>query len=115
MGAVHEEKNAMIDKSYVTLEQHVCPICGIVFDTGSILMDRRLQPTFEKHTISGYECCVECKTRLIEYVALIEVDNLKKPTGQLLWLKRDVAGKIFNVPIEDVAYIDAAAVERLKS
>ena len=33
----------MNDKSHVSLEQHVCLVCGKAFDTGTILLDKRLR------------------------------------------------------------------------
>ena len=33
----------MNDKSHVSLEQHVCLVCGTAFDTGAILLDKRLR------------------------------------------------------------------------
>ena len=33
----------MDDKSHVSLEQQLCLMCGTAFDTGNILLDRRLR------------------------------------------------------------------------
>lgn len=40
-------------KSYVTLEQKICVVCGRSYDTGSLLLDKRLRERFEHHTITG--------------------------------------------------------------
>lgn len=40
----------MNDKSHVSLEQHVCLVCGTVFDTGAILLDKRLRTSMKLHT-----------------------------------------------------------------
>ena len=38
----------MNDKSHVSLEQHVCLVCGTAFDTGAILLDKRLRASMER-------------------------------------------------------------------
>lgn len=43
----------MNDKSHVSLEQHVCLVCGTAFDTGAILLDKRLRASMERHTATG--------------------------------------------------------------
>ena len=32
-----------MEKSYVTMEQKQCPVCGKIEDTGSLLLDKRLR------------------------------------------------------------------------
>jgi len=65
----------LTEKSYVTLEQNVCPVCASSFDTGNLLLDRRLKPTFEHKTVTGWNLCPTCKARFDEgYVALVEID-----------------------------------------
>ena len=32
----------MNDKSHVSMEQHVCLVCGVAFDTGAILLDNQI-------------------------------------------------------------------------
>ena len=63
-----------MEKSYVTLEQHACPVCLKTFDTGNLLLDDELRDVFEKDTITGYELCEEHK-KVVEdgYVILVEV------------------------------------------
>lgn len=115
------------DKSYVTLEQHLCPICGKAEDTGNLLLDRRLLPTFERKTVTGYGMCKDCASKTEEYVALVGVKNapaqgsdLMKPedadrTGDLMWVRRSVWSKLFNLPEPKVlAFVDPQAIERLK-
>ena len=45
----------MQDKSYVSMEEKVCPVCGIKHnhDCG-ILLDRRLIESMDKTTVTGY-------------------------------------------------------------
>ncbi|HHW2678374.1 hypothetical protein [Pseudomonas aeruginosa] len=49
----------MNDKSHVSLEQHVCLVCGTGFDTGAILLDKRLRASMERHTATGWGLCPE--------------------------------------------------------
>lgn len=105
----------MHDKSHVSLERHVCLVCGSVFDTGAILLDKRLRPSMEHYTTTGWGLCPDHQ-RLFDkgFVALVECDphrsgspsgNLKPEqayrTGKLAHLRREVFGKVFNVSIAD--------------
>ena len=99
-----------MEKSFVTLEQNVCPICTKVFETGNLLMDTRirngkLMETFDKCTITGYSVCEECQKMIDEgRVALVEInepsdsnnltlDNVDR-TGKIGWMKRDIVQQL---------------------
>ncbi len=47
----------MTDKSYVSLEQHVCLVCGHAYDTGNLLLDKRLRASMQRHTTTGMGLC----------------------------------------------------------
>jgi len=47
----------MNDKSHVSLEQRVCLVCGTTFDTGAILLDKRLRQHLDRHTVTGWGLC----------------------------------------------------------
>src|SRR5450830_1148211 len=65
----------MNDKSHVSLEQHVCLVCGTRFDTGTILLDRRLRASMEHHTATGWGLCAEHQKLSDDgFVALVECD-----------------------------------------
>lgn len=103
----------MIDKSHVTMEQQACLVCCKMFDTGSILLDKRLRPRFEHHTVTGWGFCPEHrKLKDDGFVALIEIDPDKsgsqpyKPhtvwrTGTLAHVRAEVWAHIFDVPLPD--------------
>ena len=55
-----------MNKSFVTMEQHQCPVCGTVFDTGALLMDKRLLDRFDNKTITGNSLCSECQSKIDE-------------------------------------------------
>jgi hypothetical protein len=106
----------MDDKSYVSLEQQLCLVCGTSFDTGNLLLDRRLRASMAHHTTTGWGLCPEHQKMFAEgFVALVECDPQRsgapsgsgrmKPeqayrTGQLAHLKREVFAPVFNVPVE---------------
>ena len=65
----------MNDKSHVFLEQHVCLVCGARFDTGAILLDKRLRASMERHTATGWGLCPEHQKLSDDgFVALVECD-----------------------------------------
>jgi hypothetical protein len=123
----------MNEKSHVSLEQHVCLVCGAAFDTGSILLDKRLRPSMKRHTATGWGLCPEHQKLFDDgYVALVECDPQRsgahgaermKPeqayrTGRLAHLRRTVFADVFNVPVEDklpCVFVEPGVIERLES
>ena len=106
----------MNDKSHVSLERHVCLVCGVTYDTGNLLLDKRLRASLERHTTTGWGLCAEHQKLSDDgFVALVECDPQRsgspagsgrlKPeqayrTGKLAHLERHVFASMFNVPIE---------------
>lgn len=124
----------MNEKSHVSLEQHVCLICGVAFDTGNILLDKRLRASMERHTAAGWGLCPEHQKLSDDgFVALVECDPQRsgspagggrlKPeqayrTGRLAHLKRDVFAEVFNVPIaanQPCVFVEPGVIEQLQS
>ena len=124
----------MNDKSHVSLEQHVCLVCGSPFDTGSILLDKRLRASMERHTTTGWGLCPEHQKLSDDgFVALVECDPQRsgsptsaarlRPeqayrTGRLAHLKREVCTKVFNVPIaanQSCVFVEPGIIERLQT
>jgi len=116
-----------MNKSYASLAQHCCVVCGVNYDTGEILLDRRLRPRFEHATLVGYGLCPEHqKMKDDGFVALIECDasrtergtvdgqeRVLKPedacrTGNVVFMKSEDFAHLFNVevPSQGLAYID---------
>lgn len=108
------EHGPMTEKSHVSLEINQCPVCTNKFDTGAILLDKRLQDSLERETLTGLGICPDCQTKLDDnFIALIEVDNPPDDskerlqideanrTGNIAWLKRHIAERMFqNVNLE---------------
>ena len=124
----------MNDKSHVSLEQHVCLVCGTRFDTGAILLDRRLRASMERHTATGWGLCPEHQKLSDEgFVALVECDPQRsgspagggrvKPeqayrTGRLAHLKREAFAQVFNVPIaadQPCVFVEPGVIEQLQT
>lgn len=81
-------------KSYVTMEQKQCFVCGTVFDTGAILMDKRLKETFDSaYTVTGFGLCEEHQ-KLIDdgycIVIVVKDKESKERTGELAYIKQEV-------------------------
>lgn len=116
-------------KSHVGMEQNVCPVCGREFDTGTILLDRRLRNSLERKTVTGWGLCPE-HAKLWEkgYIALVECDPEKskfsggtiKPedayrTGRIAHVRKTVAKRIFNVEMTaPVAFVESAVIDMLE-
>ena len=124
----------MNDKSHVSLEQHVCLVCGVRFDTGAILLDRRLRASMERHTATGWGLCPEHQKLSDEgFVALVECDPQRsgspagggrvKPeqayrTGRLAHLKREAFAQVFDVPIaadQPCVFVEPGVIEQLQT
>jgi len=111
-------------KSYVTIEQHICPVCGKTFDTGNILLDKRLKDSFDRYTPTGYSLCPEHQKQKEDgYIFLIELAEEPRPkeepkrTGNIASIRRIAAEQIFAPDvmerIKDIAYIDKEAFAKI--
>jgi hypothetical protein len=124
----------MDEKSYVSLEQHVCLVCGVAFETGNILFDTRMRASMTRHTTTGWGLCAEHQ-RLFDagFVALVECDPQRsdlppgaatlKPeqayrTGRQAHLKREVFAKVFDEPVaadQACVFVEPGVIERLQA
>ena len=116
-------------KSHVSLEQHQCPICGRVHDTGNLLLDTRivngkLRESMEKYTVTGLSPCPECAERLKDYVAMIVTRGYASNifdadrTGETLWVKREAWPRIFKnaeIPSKGIAMCDAETCNAVRN
>jgi hypothetical protein len=119
-----------MDKSYVTLEQQVCVVCGKTFDTNSLLLDTHMKPVFDRHTVTGWGLCPEHEEKHKEgYIALVCIDHEKSKapytpasvyrTGTVVHVRRHAARKIFNGISDEnlerpMAFCDEDVVEMLR-
>ena len=122
----------MSDKSYVSLEQHVCLVCGATFDTGNLLLDKRLRQSMTMHTTTGWGLCTEHQQMFSEdFVALVECDPQRsgnpsghlKPeqayrTGRVAHVKREAFARLFDVPITDdqaCVFVEPGVIDQLQA
>ncbi|WP_269633247.1 ATPase [Pelomonas sp. BJYL3] len=122
----------MSDKSHVSMEQRVCLVCGQAFDTGAILLNKRLRASMERHTTTGWGLCAEHQKLADDgFVALVECDPQRsrspggrlKPeqayrTGRLAHLKRHVFANVFNVPIDagqPCVFVEPGVIDQLQA
>lgn len=121
------------DKSFVAMEKNVCLVCGKVFDSGAILVHKRLQNIREKDAITGWGLCEEDQAMYDKgYIALVGIDPEKsnasvgsniRPqdafrTGSLAHLRRSVCGQVFNVTLPDdipAIFVEDGVIEKLKT
>lgn len=111
-----------MDKSHVALEQHVCPICTKHFDTGNVLLDRRLRKVFEHKATTGWGLCAECKKLFDDgYLALVEIDRSKsngmKPDevhrlGRIVHVRKS-ANVVPSEPGQALAWCDSEVIDKL--
>ena len=109
-------------------------VCGTAFDTGAVLLDKRLRASMERHTATGWGLCPEHQKLSDDgFVALVECDPQRsgspagggrvKPeqayrTGRLAHLKREAFAQVFNVPIaadQPCVFVEPGVIEQLQA
>lgn len=87
----------MSEKSHVSLDTKICPICTKQHEIG-ILLDRRLKNSMEKNTITGYSICPECKEHLDNgFMGLVEIDVEKSGTDSKNYITFENAWRTGNI------------------
>lgn len=115
-----------MEKSYVSMEQAVCPVCGKAWDTNSLLLDKRLRKVFDRHTPTHFALCPEHELMwqqgFIAFVA-IDPDRSEFPyrpdtvyrLGKIAHIKKTAAAQILNVPVEGpLAFCEEGVIDTLK-
>ena len=120
------------DKSYVTLEQQICKVCGRPFDTGALLLDEYLRNRFDMHTVTGWGMCPDDQKKYDDgFIALIETRNspagsTMQPsdadrTGVVIHVRETAFTQLFKTPSRDdkgvmlpMAFIDNEVVKKLQ-
>ncbi len=102
----------MSEKSHVSLETHICPVCGKEHETNTILLDRRLRDSLEKHTCTGYSLCEKHFKK--DFICMIGADeskttlnahgNVDTPAevhriGVVAYIRKERWSAIFNTPV----------------
>lgn len=120
-------------KSYVSMERKVCPVCGAEFDSGAILLDRRLRESMERTTVTGWQLCPEHEAlRADGYIALVEArapaegETLTMETayrlGRVVHIRETAFKRVFDLPTRNdqgalvpLMFIDPVAFDRLEA
>lgn len=111
--------------SYVALETHVCPVCGVehTHNTG-ILMDMRLKDLPDMGA-SDISLCEEHSNVVDEgYVILVEIDhpedgndriglNEANRTGNVAYVKKDLFVEHVDTEVQDFMFISQEAFQAL--
>jgi len=124
----------MTNKSHVSLESHLCVVCGKPYDTGAILLDRRLRQSLEPHTMTGWGLCPEHQALHDQgWVALVECDPDRSEgpdpegridpvkayrTGRIAHVKREHVAKVIKVPIPadlPLVFVEPAVMDMMWS
>lgn len=121
-----------MSKSHVSMEQHACQICGKLFDTGAVLLDRRLQDSLEDKTVTGMGICPACDDLTSDgYIALIGCDPEKTTvsdsgtvnqdtayrTGTIAHVRKEAADRIFGEQFagdHPFVFVDEAVITMLQ-
>jgi hypothetical protein len=110
-----------MEKSHVSMEQHQCIVCGALYDTGSLLLDRKMRASMAPTTVTGTGLCPEHqKLKDDGYIALIEADEkTHQRTGRLAHVRASVWPKLFNMPESEapaggVAYVSMHTMDTLE-
>jgi len=123
----------MDNKSYVSLEQRVYLACGTSFDTGNLLLDKRLRASMKRYTTTVWGLCPEHQKLFDDgFVALVECDPERsgsradgrlKPeqayrTGRVAHLRRTAFAQVFNVPIaaeQACIFVEPGVLDQLQA
>ena len=123
-----------MDKSYVTIEQKQCPVCGTIFDTGNILLNKHLRESFDYKTVTGQALCPKDQQLYDQgYIALIGCDTekskvtdgvIKNPedayrTGEIAHMKVEAFNKMFDKQVDTknmipYVYTESEVFEKLR-
>ena len=120
----------MSDKSYVTMEQHLCVVCAQPYDTGALLLDRRLREKFDRHTLTGWGMCPDhAALKADGYVALVGCieekstvrNNRIQPedayrTGVIAHLREHIFADVFDIDVPEggVCFVQPEVIEMIQ-
>ncbi len=121
----------MSERSYVPMGQHLCVVCAQPYDSGAILLDRRLRASMERNTITGWGMCPKHEAlRAEDMVALVACDGSKSTknssgniqpddayrTGAVAHIKKYLWEHIMDVPTPEgmVGFCDDEVINLLQ-
>lgn len=116
-------------KSYVSLETKVCPVCGIEFETDTLLMDTQLKESMEQRTATGYKLCPKHQKEFEDgYIHLVVAESEDRNTnvikiedalytGEIISVKRAILSQIVDRDLDPripFVYIEPEAAAIIK-
>jgi len=130
--------------AHVAMEKRICLVTGREYETGQLLLAKSYNrktgesvidleghnpKTGFNHNVTGNGFCPEVQEKLDDgFVALVCVNSEKSDlkdsdkmnpedayrTGEVIYMKKDVAAKVFDRGVETMAFIDEGATEKLR-
>lgn len=102
----------MSEKSHVGMETNQCVVCGKEYETGAILLDKRLRASLERRVCTGLGVCDKCKkpgyTFLFEQVGA----QLKRA----VWIRNEAFEQMGEkTPLNGLARVTTEAMDHLLS
>lgn len=109
-----------MEKSHVSIEQNLCIVTGKPFDTGGILLDKRLEQSLNKHTITNYGISPEVQEKIDEgYIPVVAIDPEKSEfksngnidpekayrTGKIAYMKKEFLKQFVNISIDEAPFL----------
>ena len=113
-------------KSHVSMEQQLCIVCGDTFDTGAVLLDKKMRPNMGRNTLTGWGMCETHQAlKDANYIALIGCNGSHgeaiKPseadrTGRLAHVRLQAFNEIFSIeaPEHGVAFVEDNVITLLE-
>jgi len=121
----------MNDKSFVSMEMVQCPACDKLSRSGNLLMDKRVRPSLERETLTGFGLCAEHWRD--GFITLIGCDPEQSGvgptettitprqayrTGEVVYLRREAWDRLFDVPFPancPWVYVEDRVIQELKA
>ena len=119
-----------MDKSHVSIGQLLCICTGQLFDSGEILLDKRLEKSLEHKTTTGWGISPEPQEHIDKgFVVLVGIDPEKSEvvddgiapegahrTGDIAYMKKEAFMMMFNLDVcKDVNFVEDGVIEHLKT
>lgn len=116
-------------ENFVANGQRICIVCGATYDSGEILVHKRLREIKEDQRVTGFGLCKEHKELYDQgYVALVEVDPSKSTiengriapsnayrTGNVCHMKRDACFRVFGKDVDTPAmFVEVGVIDELR-
>jgi hypothetical protein len=115
---------------YVAMGQHICIVCGQKFDSGEILINKKMRSIPEENRATDFGLCPDDSDKMeAGFIALIETSNVEDDsretmqskdairTGRIAHIKKHAYEGVFQQPAPEggIAFCDAKLIDRIQS